>query len=227
MGKMISHAMTTKRLPMNEAVASLNSDVHLTIAIDAVELTPDTMSVAPVSPRERANAKTDPEKIPERDNGNNILRNVVSGFAPNVREAVSKVVSIEINFVARVRTIYGKVRATWTIKTMNGTLRRGMTASRGINPEFNPRTPPIPETVVHVISVAKPKPEVGITRGSVTMSSKRFFPRNVFLARRYASGIPKSRSNATVVRDRRKEKKRTCWICLQFSSPIIGFANTS
>jgi hypothetical protein len=110
-GKMINQAITTKRLPINEAVASLNSDVHLTIAIEAVELTPETMRVAPVSPRERANAKTDPEKIPEMDKGNKIFLKVVKGLAPNVREAVSKVVSIDSNLVAIVRTIYGKVRA--------------------------------------------------------------------------------------------------------------------
>ena len=34
---MIIQAITTKRLPINAAVASLNSDVHLTIAIEAVE----------------------------------------------------------------------------------------------------------------------------------------------------------------------------------------------
>jgi len=182
-GKMISHAITTKRLPMNEAVASLNSDVHLTIAIEAVELTPETMRVAPVSPSERANAKTDPEKIPEMDKGNKIFLKVVRGLAPSVREAISKVVSIDSNLVAIVRTIYGKVRAIWTINTIKGTFRRGITASRGINPEFNPKIPPIPVAVVHVIRVAKPKPDVGITRGRVMMSSKRLFPRNFFLAR--------------------------------------------
>jgi len=94
-GKMIIQAIITKRLPMNEAVASLNSDVHLTIAIDAVELTPETMRVAPVSPSERAKAKTDPEKIPEMDKGNKIFLKVVRGLAPSVLEAISKVVSID------------------------------------------------------------------------------------------------------------------------------------
>jgi len=212
---------------MNEAVASLNSEVHLTIAIEAVELTPETIRVAPVSPSECAKAKTDPEKIPEMDKGNKILLKVVRGLAPSVLEAISKVVSIDRNLVARVRTIYGNVRATWTMNTMRGTFRSGITASRGINPEFNPKIPPIPATVAHVIRVAKPKPDVGITRGSVMMSSKRLFPRNFFLARTYARGIPKIRSKATVNRESRNEKNSTFCICLQFSSPIIGFANTS
>ena len=92
---MIIHAIATKRPPIKDAVASLNSDVHLTIAIDAVELTPDTMSVAPVSPRDRANAKIAPEKIPGIAKGNNIFLKVVNELAPSVLEAVSKVISID------------------------------------------------------------------------------------------------------------------------------------
>ena len=80
---------------MNEAVASLNSAVHLTIAIDAVELTPDTISVAPASPRERASASTAPEKTPGIAKGKSIFLNVVKGFAPKILEAISKVVSID------------------------------------------------------------------------------------------------------------------------------------
>ena len=74
---------------MKEAVASLNSAVHLTIAIDAVELTPDTMRVAPVSPKERARAKTDPENIPGIAKGESIFLNVVRELAPSVLEAIS------------------------------------------------------------------------------------------------------------------------------------------
>ena len=88
-GRMINQAIITKRLPINEAVASLNSDVQRTIAIDAVELTPDTIRVAPVSPRERAKAKTDPEKIPEIAKGDNMFLKVVRGLAPSVLEAIS------------------------------------------------------------------------------------------------------------------------------------------
>ena len=91
---MITQAITTKRLPRNDAVANLNSAVHRTIAIEAVELTPATINVAPVSPSERAKAKTDPEKIPGNESGINIFRNVVNGLAPKVRDAVSNVVSI-------------------------------------------------------------------------------------------------------------------------------------
>ncbi len=101
----MTQAITTKRLPIKEAVASLNSDVHLTIAIDAVELTPDTIRVAPVSPRERAKARTDPEKMPGMANGDNMFLKVASGLAPNVLEAVSKVTSIDSNLVSRVRTM--------------------------------------------------------------------------------------------------------------------------
>jgi len=104
-GRMINHAIITKRLPINEAVASLNSDVHLTIAIDAVELTPTTISVAPVSPKDRAKAKTDPEKTPGIPKGNNIFLKVVRGLAPSVLEAISKVVSIDWNLVSNVLTI--------------------------------------------------------------------------------------------------------------------------
>jgi hypothetical protein len=97
-------AIITKRLPINDAVASLNSEVHLTIAIDAVALTPDTIRVAPVSPRERAKAKTAPEKIPGIARGDNIFLKVVRELAPSVLEAVSKVVSIDWNLVSTVRT---------------------------------------------------------------------------------------------------------------------------
>ena len=101
---MITQAITTNRLPINDAVASLNCDVHLTIAIDAVELTPDTIRVAPVSPRERAKASTAPEKTPGIARGNRMFLNVVRELAPNVLEAVSKVISIDRNFVVNVRT---------------------------------------------------------------------------------------------------------------------------
>jgi hypothetical protein len=104
-GRIITHAITTNRLPMKAAVGSLNSDVHLTIAIDAVELTPATISVAPVSPKDRAKAKTDPEKAPGTPKGNSIFLKVVRGLAPRVREAISKVVSIDRNFVSNVLTI--------------------------------------------------------------------------------------------------------------------------
>ena len=80
---------------MNAAVANLNSAVHLTIAIDAVELTPATMSVAPVSPRERAKASMAPEKMPGSTNGSNTFLKVVNGLAPRVRDAVSYVVSMD------------------------------------------------------------------------------------------------------------------------------------
>jgi hypothetical protein len=92
---MIMEAIRTKRLPIKEAVASLNCDVHLTIAMDAVGLTPDTMMVAPVSPRERANARTTPEKTPGIARGNNMFLKVVNGLAPSDLEAISKVRSMD------------------------------------------------------------------------------------------------------------------------------------
>ena len=88
------NAITTKRLPINAAGASLNSEVHRTIVMEAVELTPDTIKVAPVSPKDLAKANTAPEKIPGMTSGNNMFRKVVSGFAPRVREAISNVVSV-------------------------------------------------------------------------------------------------------------------------------------
>ena len=98
-GRTISEAIRTNRLPMKEAVASLNSDVHLTIAIDAVVFTPDTIIVAPVSPRERANARTAPEKTPGIARGDNMFLKVVKGLAPSVLDAISKVESIDWNLV--------------------------------------------------------------------------------------------------------------------------------
>ena len=80
---------------MKAAVESLNSDVHLTIAIDAVALTPETIRVAPVSPRERAKARTAPEKIPGRANGKRMFLKVVRELAPSVLEAISYVISID------------------------------------------------------------------------------------------------------------------------------------
>ena len=68
------------------------------------------------------------------------------------------------------------------MKMIKGMFMTGTTAFKGTTPEFKPNSPPMPDTVVHVMSVAKPNPEVGMTRGSVTISSKRFFPRNFFLA---------------------------------------------
>lgn len=69
------------------------------------------------------------------------------------------------------------------MKVIKCTLMMGMFASIGIKPLFNPRKPPIPATVVHVINVAKPNPEVGITNGRVMMSSRILLPGNSFLAR--------------------------------------------
>ena len=113
------------------------------------------------------------------------------------------------------------------MKSKKGMFMRGIWAFREIKPEFRPIKPPNPATVVQVISVAKPNPDVGITKGRVTMSSRRLLPKNRFLARTYARGIPKTRSKTTVEIDNLNEKKSTLRICLQFSSPIIGFANTS
>ena len=80
---------------MNAAVESLNSEAHLTIAIEAVVLTPETMRVAPVSPSERAKAKTAPEKTPGIESGRRILLKVVKELAPRVLEAISYVSSID------------------------------------------------------------------------------------------------------------------------------------
>ena len=85
----------------------------------------------------------------------------------------------------------------------------GITASKEINPELKPKIPPNPATVVHVINVAKPNPDVGITKGKVMISSKMVLPGKLFLASTYARGIPKTRSKATVNKDNRNEKKRT------------------
>lgn len=179
---MIMEAITTRRLPIKEAVASLNSDVHLTIAMEAVGLTPDTTIVAPVSPKERAKARTAPEKTPERAKGDNMFLKVVRELAPSDLDAISKVESIDWNLVSTVRTTYGKVRATCTMNVITGTFISGNAASRGMTPESKPRKPPMPALVVQVISVAKPNPDVGITKGSVTISSKKLLPGNLFLA---------------------------------------------
>jgi hypothetical protein len=80
---------------MKAAVASLYSAVHLTIAIEAVGVTPETIRVAPVSPRERAKASTVPEKTPGMVKGKSIFLKVVNELAPNVLEAVSNVKSID------------------------------------------------------------------------------------------------------------------------------------
>ena len=69
------------------------------------------------------------------------------------------------------------------MNSMKGTFMKGIRAPKGSKPEFKPSTPPIPATVVQVISVEKPKPDVGMTRGKVIMSSKRLFPGKLFLAR--------------------------------------------
>jgi hypothetical protein len=110
---------------------------------------------------------------------------------------------------------------------MKGILMTGNVASSGITPELSPKTPPTPETVVHVIKVANPKPDVGITSGRVTMSSTKLFPGNVFRANTYAKGMPKIKSKNTVNKDNRNEKNRTLRICCQFSLPMIGLSKTS
>jgi hypothetical protein len=123
--------------------------------------------------------------------------------------------------------MYGNVKATCTMNTINGILMIGRVASSGMTPALNPNAPPIPDTVVHVINVANPNPDVGITRGRVTMSSTKLFPGNDFRASTYAKGIPKIKSKSTVNKDNRNEKKRTLRICSQFSLPMMGLSKTS
>ena len=62
-------------------------------------------------------------------------------------------------------------------------LMSGRVAFSGIKPELRPKKPPNTATVVHVMRVAEPKPDVGITSGRVMRSSKKLFPGNRFLAR--------------------------------------------
>ncbi len=57
-----------------------------------------------------------------------------------------------------------------------GILRIGISRLRLISPVFKPRIPPRPVTVVQVIKVANPKPEVGITNGRVMISSSISLP---------------------------------------------------
>ena len=104
-GRMSTNAIITSNPPMKEAVASLNWEVKLTISVEAVYLTPPTISVAPVSPKERAKARTDPEKMAGIAKGKSMFLNVVKELAPNVLDATSKVGSIDINFVSNVRTM--------------------------------------------------------------------------------------------------------------------------
>ncbi len=68
--------------------------------------------MAPVSPRDLAKANTQPEKIPGRAIGNNILLKVVKGAAPNVLDAVSKTGFTSSILALIVKTTYGKVSPT-------------------------------------------------------------------------------------------------------------------
>ncbi len=59
------------------------------MAMEAVEYIPLTTIVAPVSPRDLANAITLPEKIPGMARGKRTLLKVVNVAAPKVLDAVS------------------------------------------------------------------------------------------------------------------------------------------
>ena len=67
--------------------------------------------MAPVSPRDLANAKTAPEKIAGNVNGKIIFLNVVRGEEPKVPEACSNSVDMSSSLALSVFTMYGKVRA--------------------------------------------------------------------------------------------------------------------
>ena len=68
------------------------------------------------------------------------------------------------------------------MNTIKGTFTMGIKASKGISPLPKPSKPPIPEIVVHVIRVANPKPDVGITNGRETRSSRKSLPKNFLRA---------------------------------------------
>ena len=78
-----------------------------------------------------------------------------------------------------------------------------------------------------LISVVKPKPDVGITNVKEIKSSRNPFPQKFFRARIYARGTPKRRSITIAEIARRNDKPRYFWISTQFVSPIRGLAKTS
>ena len=94
-GRINIHAIATRSVPRKDAVDNWNSAVHLTIAMDAVVFTPATTKVAPVSPKDRAKARTAPENILGIESGKVMFLKVVNEFAPKVLEANSYVESID------------------------------------------------------------------------------------------------------------------------------------
>ncbi len=83
----------------------MNWDTQLITAIGAVVKTPETTNVAPVSPRDRAKARTAPEKIAGIVNGKTIFLKVVNDVAPKVPEACSKRVERSSSLALSVFTI--------------------------------------------------------------------------------------------------------------------------
>ena len=71
---------------------------------------------------------------------------------------------------------------------------------------FKPSRWNIPVLDVHVISVANPNPDVGITRGNIVMSSIMSFPLKFFLAKIYANGNHRITSIITVIKASLKER---------------------
>ena len=180
-GRIIADATIINKLPKKAAEPNLNWDTQLITAIGAVVKTPETTKVAPVSPKDRANARTVPENIAGNVNGNTIFLNVVSGAAPKVPEACSKSVDMSSSLAFKVFTIYGKVRAICITSISSGTFKMGITVSICTVPPVS--RAPIPEAEVQAISVAKPKPDVGMTKVKVIRSSRKPFPQNFFLAK--------------------------------------------
>jgi len=208
-GRIINNAIHISKAPINAAGASLFSNSHLTIAMEAVILTPDTIIVAPVSPRDLARASTLPENIPGITSGKTIFLNVVKELAPREFETISKEFFKSIKDATRVFTIYGKVNETCTNNIRKGIFINGTSVSILI---FIPSIDIILSLAVHVINVAKPKPDVGITSGSVIRSSINSLPKNLFLANMYAKGIPNKRSIMTVEKAILNENK--IYLCI-------------
>ena len=137
------------------------------------------MTTAPNSLIPRAHIRIMPERIPRQAKGNDIVKKVYEGEAPNVLAMFSILIGTEMNACLAALTRNGN--ETKAIATE-------IPATVPVNPV--PRKRPRNDCLPITVSKAIPAAECGIIIGKSIIASNIERPKNFFLASKYARGIP-------------------------------------